>query len=267
VKTSFRLALVAATCLLTAHLRAADGLVLVEKAMVAGNTVTNRVQMTKDRMRTEMAGGPGEKQAVLFDATKQVLWLINLDKKTYMELTKAEAERLGAEMSANMAQMQEQFKNLGNLPPDQRARVEAMMKGRDGMPGMAPLQKIEYRRAGTDKVGKWACAKYEGFRGAEKAAELCTVEPQELGVAAADFDVARQAGEFFKRMNPQNADRIPVIGSAADGFTGYPVRRVTTVGTAQMTSELVDASRQNIPDSAFELPAGFKKEAFPGLGR
>ena len=263
MKLSFSFAFIAATCLLAAALHAADGIVLVEKTTVAGNTRTNQIQITKDRMRAEIAGDSGEKQAVVFDATKQLLWLINFEKKTYMELTKADADRLGAQTNDALAQMQEQFKNL---PPAQRAQIEAMTRGR-GMPG-GPPQKTEYRRAGSDKVGKWACAKYEGFRGTEKASEICTVEPKELGVAAADFEAARQVGEFFKKMNPQNEDRIPVIGSVAEqGFSGYQVRRMTQLGPNQMTSELVDASRQSIPDSAFDLPAGFKKEAFPAIGR
>ena len=219
-------------------------------------------------MRAEMIGGSGEKQALVFDSSKQLMWLINLDKKTYMELTKADADRLGTQMTEATAQMADQLKSM---PPAQRAAIEAMMKGRGSLPGAAgapPPVKTEYRRAGSDRVGKWACAKYEGYHGADKASELCAIEPREIGVAAADFEVARQAGEFFKKMNPQNEDRLPVIGSIAEhGFSGYPVRRVTQVGGTQMTSELMEAGRQSIPDSTFVVPEGFKKEAFPGMGR
>ena len=60
-----------------------------------------------------------------------------------------------------MAMMQKQ---LENMPPAQRAQIEAMMKGR-GMPGAGAAPRMEYRRAGADRVGEWACVTYEGFLG------------------------------------------------------------------------------------------------------
>src|SRR5262245_45963489 len=95
------------------------------------------------------AGGPtGEEQAVIFDGGKQVMWMINDAKKSYYEMTKADVDRLGAQMNDAMAQMQAQ---MANLPPAQRAQIEAMMRGR-GMPAAAPPVKPEYRKIGTDKV-------------------------------------------------------------------------------------------------------------------
>ena len=41
------------------------------------------------------------------------------------EMTKAEAEQMGAQLSGMMAQMQEALKSM---PPEQRAQMEAMMK-------------------------------------------------------------------------------------------------------------------------------------------
>jgi hypothetical protein len=46
-------------------------------------------------------------------------------------MTKADVDRIGSQMSGAMALMQEQMKNL---PPEQRERMEALMRGR-GMAG------------------------------------------------------------------------------------------------------------------------------------
>ena len=261
-----RAALAASMCLAAWPLQAADGVLLVEKTTSGGTTQTHQIQIEKDRMRAETAGPAGEKQTVVFDGVKQVLWIINDGRKTYSEMTKADVDRLGGQMSDAMARMQEQLKGL---PPEQRAQIEAMMKGR-GMPGMAAGQppKTEYRKTGTDKVGSWTCDKYEGSQNNQKISELCTVEPRTLGFAMADFQVTKQLMEFFQKLVPQGADRMFAVGTPEEqGFSGVPVRRVTfTSGQQQSVSETTEVRRQTFAASTFEVPAGFEKEAF-GAGR
>jgi hypothetical protein len=214
-------------------------------------------------MRAESIGASGEKQAFVFDATKQTMWVINYDKKTYNEMTKAELDRVAGQMADVMAKMQEQLKDL---PPAQRAQMEALMQGRGAaLPGLAAAApKTEYRKTGTDKVGQWACDKYEGYQNNQKIAELCTVDPKALGFTAADFEVSRQLAEFFQKMMPQNAENMFRLGAPEQqGFSGLPVRRVS-LGQRQSVTEVTNATRQTFPDSVFELPAGFQKQAFPG---
>lgn len=259
-RTSFSLA--AAAVLLAAPLYAADGVLIVEKTTTGTATRTNQMQIEKTRMRGANAGANGEQQTMVFDGTKQVLWMINDTKKTYTEMTKADADRLGSQMSDAMAQMNAQ---MANLPPAQRAQMEAMMKGR-GMPGAAGVAKTEYRKVGTDKVGKWTCERYDGYQNNQKTTELCTVDAKDLGFALTDFDVARQLAEFFAKLVPQGADAMFRVGTAeAQGFSGVPVRR-TTLGPNGSTTEITEVSRQNFPDSTFALPAGYTKEEFPGMG-
>jgi hypothetical protein len=248
-------------CLAASPLLAADGVLIVEKTTSNGNAKTTQIQIEKERMRAESADG----QTVVFDGPKQVMWLINDGRKTYSEMTKADADRLGGQVNDAMSKMQEQLKSL---PPEQRAQIEAMMKGR-GMPGAgasAPA-KTEYKKTGTDKVGSWACDKYEGTRNGQKVTELCTVDPKTLGFSMDDFQVSKQLVDFFRKLVPQGADRMFAIGSEDQGFSGVPVRRISfTNGQQQSVSEISQVSRQNFPASTFEVPAGYQKENF-GAGR
>ena len=259
-----RISMTGSTCgaaiLLAAQLHAADGVVITETTTVGGKTRTTRMQVTRDHVRTEIASASGDNEVVIFDATTQVMWMVNYDKKTYTEMTKAEADKMGAQMGDANAKVQEMLKSL---PPEQRAQMEQMMKGRGASFPSAQPQRIEYKRAGADKVGKWACAKYEGFRETQKASELCTVDVKDLGISATDLDAARQMSEFFGKMRPQNAESLPAVGTDGQGFIGFPVRRVTTTGNVQSVTEVSDVSRQNLPDSAFALPSDFKKVASP----
>jgi len=264
VNLSAGLSFVAAVGLLCGSLEAADGVLIVEKTTAGATVQTHQIQIERNRMRAEIGGDV--KRVVIFDGAKQVLWMLDVDKKSYNEMTKADVDSLGGQMQDALAMVQAQ---LANRPPAQRAQIEAMMKGR-GIPGTgAPVQKTEYRKAGTGQVGKWTCDKYEGFQNNQKMAELCTVDPSVLGFAMADFDVSRQLGDFFKKLMPQNADQLFSIGKAEDqGFSGIPVRRIFTAAGRETTTELTDVTRQTFPDATFAVPAGFTKEDFlAGAGR
>jgi hypothetical protein len=243
-------------------LQAADGVLIVEKSTTGSSTTTNQIQIEKTRMRAETTGQNGEKQVILFDGTKQVLSIVNLDKKTYSEITKEDVDRLSGQMNDAMAMMQAQ---MANLPPAQRAQMEAMMKGRTGGPAQAP--KTEYRKAGTDSVGKWTCDKYEGYQNNQKTVELCTVDPKTLGFGLADFEVSQQLAAFFGKLVPGGSQAMFQIGKLEDqGFSGVPVRR-QTLGARPTTSELQDVTHQSFPDAIFAVPPGFEKEASPFGGR
>ena len=70
-------------------------------------------------MRAESTGMRGEKTVVIFDGTRQVLTMIDNEKKTYTEMTQEDAEKMGAQLSGMMAQIEKQ---MATMPPEQRAR-------------------------------------------------------------------------------------------------------------------------------------------------
>jgi len=241
----------------------AQGVVFVQKETVKGQPSTNQIQLDKNHIRAESHDN-GTTQVFLFDATKQTALIIDMNKKSYTEITKADAERLRQQMDSAMGQMQAQ---LANLPPEQRQIVEQMMRARGGLPGANAQQapKIQYRAAGSDKVGQWTCTKYEGFVGQQKTAEVCTVDPKEFGLTATDLDVARQLADFLKAMAPGASDRMFLNGTVQDqGFAGIPIRHTSySNGAVESVSELVEFRKEAIPASTFDAPAGFRKEALP----
>jgi hypothetical protein len=241
---------------------AAQGVVIVEKTTVNGASETHQIQITPQRMRADVVG-PGGPTTVVFDGTRQVLYMINNGRKSYSEMTKADADQVGSQLSGAMAQMQAA---LASMPPEQRAQMEAMMKGR-GLPGMATNAPTTYKRGGTQRVGRWTCDVYEMQVNGQRTGELCTVSAQTLGLTAADFAVSSQLAEFMRSILPQGVEAMFQVGTGANGFAGVPVRRVANVLGRETISEMTDVSRQDVPDAAFTVPAGFTKEAFGGLGR
>ena len=139
------------------------------------------------------------------------------------------------------------------------AVVQERAKVTPPVPAAAPLA---YKRTGTSKVKDWTCTTYDGFRGADKVAEVCAAEGSAIGLTAADFALARQAMDMMKGITAaEQLERIPVYGTVQNqGFAGFPVRRVTfRNGKVDTTTELVEIKREAVPAAVFALPAGFKK--------
>ena len=113
-------ALSAVMILSAAAAGAADGILIAQKTTSStGTTTTHQSQIEKTRMRAETAGPNGRKVTMVFDGTAQVMRTIDDDAKTYTEMTKADMEKMSAQMSGAMTQMQEQMKNM---PPEARKR-------------------------------------------------------------------------------------------------------------------------------------------------
>jgi hypothetical protein len=248
----------AAVCVMSGSLQAANGVLIVETTTQGGTTTTNQIQIEGNRMRAESTGPGGVKQVVIFDGARQVLTMIDPQKKSYAEMTKEDAEKLGAQMSDAMAQIQKQ---LVGMAPEQRAKMEAMMKGWMG----GAVAKPQFRKAGTETVGKWTCTKYESYEGETKTSEVCTVEPKALGLTEADFAFTKEFVEFFKKVVPQMATQAFAIGTVEQqGFSGVPIRRKVSVLGREVTTEITDVTRQAFADSGYVVPAGYQKKPFAG---
>ncbi len=243
---------------------AADGVLVVQRTSTDGKERTTETQIEAQRMRTEVDGGMGVSRVVVFEGTKQVMYLIDPTRKSYGEMTKADADRMGSQFSESMAKMQSM---LQNMPPEKRAQMETMMKGRGGAASAGPgfaAARIEYKKTGASKVGKWACDTYEGYQNGQKVSDVCAAAPETLGLRPADFAVTKQFAEFFRAIVPQGADSLFQPGRPEDkGFSGIPVRNRSTVAGRTMVTEIVEVSRKTFDHAVFAVPAGFTKDPYP----
>ena len=262
----------AALCLFFTSTYAANGVVISMKTTRGASASTDEIQLDANHMRAQVRGRGGAENTVIFDGVKQTMYIVDDAKKSYSEITKEDLDRVAAQVSQMQSQMQGA---MANLTPEQRAQIEGMMRGRGGrgMPGMgaAAAAKPTFKKTGTDKVGKWACDKYEGYESERKTSEVCTVSPSALGLSESDFAVSKQFAKFFSSLMPQMSTQIFSLGSLEDrGFVGVPVRTITYAadGSVQSTSELSDVTHQSIPESAFAPPSGYAKQEMPfGRGR
>lgn len=244
--------------LLSAATVHAQGIIMVTKTTTnGGDPKTNRVMVDKDHLRVE-TGAPGQGTVILFDGGSQTIRMVNVSNKTYSEMTKA--DMLRAQQA--MGQMQER---LQNLPPEQRARIEQMMRNRTGGAQPAQSAPVQYRDAGTDKVGKWTCTKYDGYEGEKKVKEICTVTAKEAGLSESDFDVVRQFAASMKSMMPAGMARMADASIADEQLRGIPVRTIVYEnGAPTVTTEMVDIHHETFPAGTFEVPSGYQREGMMG---
>lgn len=207
-----------------------------------------------------------ENTTIIFRSDKEVFWMINRAENSYTEMTRKDIKKIKGQMDESTRMMQEQMKNM---PPEQRAMVEQMMKGQ-AIPAQ-PEKTVFKKIASGIKVNKWNCDKYDGYRGGQLTEEVWTTSWKNLGIDQKDFRVMQRMGAFMSELSPDAASQFN-IGSdeweKEQGYPGVPVRTISySRGKKVFQTEIQDIKKQQIDPSLFELPKGLTKQDFSGPRR
>src|SRR5262245_14729133 len=255
-----RTALAAALCLAAAVAPALAGLVgEFQSTSPAGKVTSGKMSIETDRVRIDSAEG-----AVIFRGDKQVLWMVSDADKSYRELTKADVEKISAQLNSVMPQIEEQLKGMS---PEERAMVEGMMKGKMGgaMAGAA-VKKTFVKSGGPETVNGFSCMVYDAMKGPDKVGRVWAADYKTLGVTKEDMKVFDSMYAFVEPMvgvmKEHFSGFMQKTGTPDDrtAVPGFPVKTVTTMKKGDQVEELKSLTHTEIPASAFELPAGYKKE-------
>jgi hypothetical protein len=238
-----------------------------------------RIETISRDIKTQVADGPG--QTVLVQDGKirvstprsdamilknGALYMIDDKKKVYREMDKASMKRMMDQAGAAMQQIQDQLKDM---TPEQRAQMEKMMGG--NMPGMVTGKKDVFEAKDTgknDTAEGRKCRVWTVTRNGQLQEELCVVPFSSLPGKEDMEKSFKEMAEAFQGMAsavPGAADSI----KAHNAINGYPVRtrfydnKGQPVGKEQV---LKTWAEESVPASAFEVPAGYKKEAMPKMG-
>jgi hypothetical protein len=251
MRISLWLAAFAAVSLLSAVPASADVTVHMK---VNGEPVTLLAEEHKLRF-------DGLDQLTIFRGDKKVLWAADLADKTYTEMTEEDMKSAGQQLDAAMSQIEEAMKNM---PPEQRAAVEAMMKK-----GQPAAPKSVVKPTGESKtVNGFVCRGYI-VTDDHGVTEVWAADPKAVSLAAADLAAFNEFANFMQTMLPgmdQVGGFIKDYDHPREGeVPGIPVASVrkNTKGKVVVTTELVKVEKGDVPSAQFEVPAGFKKESNP----
>lgn len=224
-----------------------------------------RIEGTSATKDGEMEG------TVLFRAQPESFVFLDAGKKSYTEMTREDAKRIGGAIDSARKQMQAQ---LAKMSPEQRKVVEQAMAGMGGdvlLKAAPPKQSVEPAKAvangTTDKVADRACKGFDVTRGGKKIAEACVASWGDLGVSAKDVEGLRKMTAFQQQMLAEvNFDGLQAAPGAEafeviDQIQGFPLRVKTGLdGKRPMAMRVVRIERKDVDPKLFTVPQGWTKK-------
>ena len=220
----------------------------------------------KDLKMTITSGGDQEKNEMIFRGERREMVVVDHDDRSYMVIDEAMIESIGEQLSGYEAQMREALKDV---PPEQRAMVEQMMKGRMPPPAKAPARsKVEFRNTGErDTKNGYPSVKYEATTDGRKTQEFWVTDWDNVDGGDDAVEAFQAMAGFFKQMR----DSMPSFGVDEDAddnpfehmqeMDGFPVLtyEYASDGSIAGESSLRSSTRRAVDPAEFEPPSAYKR--------
>ena len=206
----------------------------------------------KGRLRFQSSGEMGQ-QIFIYRGDLDKFWSVENGK--YMEMTREDLKRMGAQMNDAMKMMNEKMEGL---PDDQKKLMEQYMKGK--MPGqsMGQAEKTTWKKVGSEKINNWECSKFESNDGQT----AWTIDPEEVGLTKDDFQVFESVQEFFSEFMKDNDSFLKYAATNhSDGLSGFPVKSVSSA-EEHLINEI---TKKTLDSRLFELEKSWEKQDMPRM--
>ena len=216
------------------------------------------------KMRIE-TGGPQDTFAIFRDET---IYTFDPKQKTYIAMDRASIKRLADQLNPALKMLQEQ---MANISPEQRAQMEKMLGTK--LPGTKePVEEIR-KTSRTANVAGHTCTYAEILQDGVLQTETCVVPAAELKGSRELYDSAVKVSALIKDM--VDSVDLPMLKQMANRqmenfgrLGGIPVLTRTFDSGQPVNEATVKAIRtESLAESLFEIPAGYKKQEMPSMGR
>lgn len=212
---------------------------------------TQTTYLTSARMRM---GNPDGNDSIVDYATGDIT-VIDNKKKEYFVMTRADMEAMAAQMKDMQAQMQTRMQNM---PPEVREKMAGAMGG------MADAVKVEKGTGGRTVAG-YACENWIVSIGNISRQETCVTT--QLQFPAAAFDGMKAMAERMRGAGGPMGGGMTALWDKFKEMKGFPVASTATttvMGHTETTkTEVTEVKKGAVPDSVFQVPAGYKKVDSP----
>ena len=212
-----------------------------------------------------------DENEMIFNAAAKNMTIISHNDKSYIVMDQNTGSAIKTEMEKAMEQA------LAQVPPEQRAMVENMMKQRMASMGAPQVPEVETsqtemrKTSRSETVNGYDCTFYEAYNGDQKEGELCVASWSELDASDNIQNSFKSMSEFmegfldqFKQFAPNQMDNNPFTYMKEIG--GFPVLSTQySDGEPTYQSTLSSITEQDIEDSAFQPPEGYKLQNMMGM--
>jgi len=250
------LAISIAIILLTVSIGAASqGLTIVARVTSDdGTTTTTTNYIAEDHARWS-GGTEGE---MILDAKAAEMIMINNGKKTYSVLTKKDIETLSARIQEQMnsPEMKRAQEAMKNLPPEQRQRMQA---------AMGSMMSMNVEKLGSSHtIAGHKCEDWVVTMGQMTKTVQCMSTDVQFPPQAWTMyrDFANSMKSLMGSMGPMKSNMDSMMEQMKK-MKGIPLSSKTTTTimgrTSVSSTEVTDIKNGSIPDSVWQVPAGYTK--------
>ena len=212
--------------------------------------------------------------SIVFHGERREMLVVDHDSKSYQVIDQEAIKAIAGQVNQAMSTVEEALKNV---PEDQRAMVEKMMKERMPTPPAAAAPKDEVRKtAQRGEKNGYPCVKYEVLRGDRVVRELWVTDWDNIDGGEEAIEAFQGMAEFFQEMLDAFASSAGGMAGLGDlsgsimaqmkAIDGFPVvtKEFGADGSLDGESSLRSAKRRSLDPAEFEPPSGYKRRSMFG---
>lgn len=244
-----------------------------------GESYITVTKIEGDRMRTDTQGEDGKMATtVIFLGETDEMYMVDHKKRNYIVMDKESIEALGKQLSEAMQQMEAAF---AQMPPEQRAMMEKMMKGKMPAEDVEPPSPQVVRSLGeSGNVNGIACEWKEVTRDDLLEEKACVCDQGEIAGGKEMVAIAHEMRDFAEGLMQlaSSASSIKMFGGGTMGT--FAMGMTGDLGGFSLISEHFDgegklmrrstfqsADEVSVPAEEFTPPSDYKKQTIQGMTR
>jgi hypothetical protein len=190
---------------------------------------------------------PGADGWMLYDSAKNSVWLVDTQRRSYVEMTREEMQRYGRQLATARKLLEGQMQGM---LPEQRAAFEKMLGG------AGRKEPLLYQSSGQKReVSGYPCTGGRLVRNGKVQEEVCLAAPADIGMPQGDYATVRG---MYRLMHEMQALGAPDILPDFSEIEGIPIEVRNPNGDFQRVKRI---THERLPKERFDVPADYTRDS------
>ena len=239
------------------------------KQVDRGSEVAQVAYIADGKALIKAAGGDSNFD-LLFQQSNETMTIIDHNEKTTHDIDAQKVATLANQAQGMMDIVRQQLmQQMENMSEEERQKVQEMIESLGGsqlMEAPTPSKPKIVKEISAQTINGFSCQRLEVWEGDEKISEVCTTNPEELGIPAEDYGVIQSMQAMSQKLKEQAAKISAKMNQNVPqfGFTdtpGVPVQMKDEAGNTMTITEV----QPGIGDANLNKPNGYSPKQMPTL--